>query len=266
MALAISAFLTEGGIQVIHKLLATKGPLHFTRAQLGNGVVATEEEARAMTALISPITDTSMVEGTFAGGQALITTQYSNTGLLKGFFVNEIGLFVRDPDDDAKEILYCYATFGSTPDWIAPQSAALYVRTYRISTIVSDLQNITVQITPGAMISKADLVAAVTAIDQQFAEVDGTLSTHFNEFTPEVITTTLANTLNFPFSDAVKTLPLTTVRNSTNYSVEVEVLSGFLNVGDIYITDKMRNGFKIHYTGSSRAVDFRLLVRGGIIT
>lgn len=288
MAISISAFLTTGGLQVINRLLATQGPLHFTRAQLGKGVVTSEEAARARTTLIDPTTDASLVGVTYEGGQAVITVQYDNTGLQTGFFVNEIGLFVQDPDNSAKEVLYCYATFGDTPDWIAAQAVAIYVRTYKISTIVSDLQSITIDITPGAMVSQEQFEAeikltraiaedGISAMNQYIrakightnitlAEVEKTLHDHKVEFTPEVIDVNLTSTSAYPFNNSKQTIALTTVRKSKNYEIDIEIVSGGTNIGDIVVSDKLLNGFKVEYTGSASAVQLRIIVKGGMIT
>lgn len=76
---------------------------------------------------------------------------------------------------------------------------------------------------------------------------------------------TLTNTQKYPFNNSVKTLALGSenVRNSKNYTVlvEAEAVDGF--VGDIVISDKMLNGFKIAFTGSASSVKVKCYVQGG---
>lgn len=80
----------------------------------------------------------------------------------------------------------------------------------------------------------------------------------------EVINADLTNTQDYPFNNSEKTIPLTTKRNHVNYTVECEVASkndGF--TGDIVVSEKLLNGFKIAYTGSAKNVSLKIYVKGG---
>lgn len=86
-----------------------------------------------------------------------------------------------------------------------------------------------------------------------------------NGLAGEQITVTLTNTQSYPFNDSKKTVSLGTVRNTKNYTVLVEILSKTgAGVGDIEITDKLTNGFKIAYTGAASSVTVNCIVQGGI--
>lgn len=83
--------------------------------------------------------------------------------------------------------------------------------------------------------------------------------------TGEIVETTLTNSQAYPHNNSLKTLQLTTPRNTKDYTVTVEVVS--VNggaVGDFEFSDKLLNGFKIKYTGSATSVAVRCYVRGGI--
>lgn len=75
----------------------------------------------------------------------------------------------------------------------------------------------------------------------------------------------LTNNQKYPFNNSVKTLAFDSanIRNNKDYTVivEAEAEGGF--VGDIIISDKMLNGFKIAYTGSARKVAVKCYVQGG---
>lgn len=80
----------------------------------------------------------------------------------------------------------------------------------------------------------------------------------------EVITTTLTNSQSYPFNNSVKAIALTTERNHNDYTVEVEVLEevgGF--AGDVVISEKLVNGFKVATTGSATSVKVKIYVKGG---
>ena len=75
----------------------------------------------------------------------------------------------------------------------------------------------------------------------------------------------LTNNQKYPFNNSVKTLAFDSanIRNNKDYTVivEAEAEGGF--VGDIIISDKILNGFKIAYTGSARKVAVKCYVQGG---
>lgn len=80
----------------------------------------------------------------------------------------------------------------------------------------------------------------------------------------EVGQMTLTNTEFFPFNNSVKTIALSKNRDTIDYRVTIEVVSKNENVGDIIITDKQLNGFKLSYTGSAKSVTIKYYVQGGM--
>ena len=153
--MALSAYLTTAGYDVLNRLIASQGTLHITKAELGSGVCTGEDACRARTALVKRVCDASLTKVSFEGGEAKIAVQYLNTGLTTGFFVNEVGIYAEHPSTGA-DTLYCYVTFGDNPDWIAPASSAQYVRTYDIKTIISSVQNVIIEAAPSALISREE--------------------------------------------------------------------------------------------------------------
>ena len=66
----------------------------------------------------------------------------------------------------------------------------------------------------------------------------------------ETATVTLKNTQQYPFNNSTQSVALKTERNHMDYTVETEIVDytgGF--PGDIVITDKLLNGFKMAHTG-----------------
>lgn len=107
-------------------------------------------------------------------------------------------------------------------------------------------------------VSNAAELAALMAIEiihqrQMTADLKG-----------EAIEVQLTNSQKYPFNNSVKTLALSQNRNHVKYTVEAEVMeksSGF--VGDIIVSEKLVNGFKIAYTGSAASVKLKVFVKGG---
>lgn len=80
----------------------------------------------------------------------------------------------------------------------------------------------------------------------------------------EVVTATLTNSKEYPFNNSKATLALKTPRGNLDYTVTVEAVAvGAGGVGEVLITDKQLNGFKIEYTGTAKEVSIKCTVQGG---
>ena len=76
-------------------------------------------------------------------------------------------------------------------------------------------------------------------------------------------TKNLTNSLKFPFNNSQQSVSLSNARGTTNYIVLTEVTSFKGNVGEVVVSDKLTNGFKIAYTGSASAATVKYVVIGG---
>lgn len=85
------------------------------------------------------------------------------------------------------------------------------------------------------------------------------------EFLNEIQTVTLTNSLKFPFNNSLYTASMVTPRKTLNYDVSWEVTSANGNVGDVTISDKQLNGFKIAYDGSATSVTLNIRIKGGML-
>jgi len=96
--------------------------------------------------------------------------------------------------------------------------------------------------------------------------VDERLDGMAAEFLNEVRNINLTNTSSFPFNNSVLSVNLLQARKTLNYNVFAEVVSysGGL-VGEISITDKQLNGFKVSFSGSAKAVTLKLRIMGGML-
>ena len=79
----------------------------------------------------------------------------------------------------------------------------------------------------------------------------------------EVGTVTLANSLKFPFNNSKQSVALATRRDNLNYIVVIVNVTGEGNIGEVEVTDRLVNGFKLNYTGSASSVAVTYAVIGG---
>jgi hypothetical protein len=85
------------------------------------------------------------------------------------------------------------------------------------------------------------------------------------DFEGQISNVTLNNSLEYPFNNSKVTVNLSKSRDTVNYTVTVEVVSNVGgSVGEIKITDKAVNGFKIEFTGSASSVVVKYYVQGGM--
>ena len=86
-----------------------------------------------------------------------------------------------------------------------------------------------------------------------------------NSWEVEVGSVSLTNSYAYPFNNSKKSVALANTKEDSNYVVLTEVTSFTGNVGEIVISDKLTNGFKIEHTGSATAVTVTYIVIGGIL-
>jgi len=78
-------------------------------------------------------------------------------------------------------------------------------------------------------------------------------------------TVNLTNSAAFPFNNSQVSVPLVNCKDSTDYVVLAEVQTFNGNVGNIIISDKLVNGFKIAYDGSAKSAVIKYTVIGGYL-
>lgn len=104
-------------------------------------------------------------------------------------------------------------------------------------------------------ISDASVAAALLLIATGDLQQQTTIERHVVDLT---------NTQSYPFNNSAKTISLAVTRDSTDYTVDVDVQAHGGNVGDVRIYDKQTNGFKVAYDGSATSATVILRVQGGM--
>jgi len=157
----IKSYITNAGMAAINSLVGSSAALTITRAEIGDGVVESDAAARLLTALINKTRDAEISKTREEDGMRIITVQVSNKGLEEALSIAEVGLFCKDPDNPDQEILFYYATFGSNPDWIAPDSVAQYTRLYDFGFSVGLVDSVEVVVSPDALVTHGELDAVL---------------------------------------------------------------------------------------------------------
>lgn len=125
----------------------------------------------------------------------------------------------------------------------------------------------------GAVIQEGTLQSAGNFNNMEIGIEDATVAAAFlmiatgqlsAEVAVEEKTITLTNTQSYPFNNSQKTVSLSNTRTTTTYSVDVEVLEHSGDVGDVLISDKLLNGFKVRFDGSAKSATVKLIIKGGM--
>ena len=123
-------------------------------------------------------------------------------------------------------------------------------------------------------IADADLAARILTIAVRdandrltatAADITAAVAAYTKEFAVEEKTITLTNSVGYPFNNSVQTVSMTPVRKNKNYLVEYSITTKNGNVGEVEISDKQLNGFKVAFTGSAKSVTLKLFIKGGTI-
>lgn len=81
----------------------------------------------------------------------------------------------------------------------------------------------------------------------------------------EVGEATLTNTMEYPFNNSQMTVAIVEDRNTIiDYEISTEVITSDGEVGEVIVSDKQVNGFKLEYTGSASSATIKYYLRGGI--
>lgn len=86
-----------------------------------------------------------------------------------------------------------------------------------------------------------------------------------NAWEVEQGTKELTNSAVYPFNNSQVSVALTGGRENGDYLVLTEVVSGNGNVGEVVVSDKLTNGFKLAYTGSATEATVKYIVIGGLL-
>ena len=78
-------------------------------------------------------------------------------------------------------------------------------------------------------------------------------------------TTTLTNTKRFPFNDSKKSVSLAKTQKNTKYIIIAETSTVAGNIGEISVSDRLTNGFKLAFSGSAKSATVKYYVIGGFI-
>ena len=133
--------LTNKGKEYMAKCLAENKPVLFTKAKIGDGNIALEENPEDFIEIKSLKKEVNITEKVQNKDAVKLTIQFENTGILDGYFLREIGIYV---EDEGQEILYWYINDGSESSWLPPAAKSPVNFKFFINLMATNLESIIV--------------------------------------------------------------------------------------------------------------------------
>lgn len=153
MSFATVLFTTKGRALQSKSLAGTA--LRFTRIGMGAGSLGGQSQV-TLNAMIDPKVYINVNKVEKSSNYAIVEGNFLNSDVSTGFYWRELGIYAYDPD--LGEILYCYGNAGALAEYIPPQSEEIVEKVVRLSVIVGDNANITVQTELAAFATKKELL------------------------------------------------------------------------------------------------------------
>lgn len=148
--------MTTQGLSLISEANATGQALTFSKVLLGDGNLE-GDSIRSLTQLKGPKLELAVTGGTNLGsGQFQIRAVCSNASLDAGFFAREVGVYAKVGATGVEKLI-AYTNGGNFVDYIPDKSVPIDSQIFKIDIIVSDTENVTVQVKDETYLIKAEM-------------------------------------------------------------------------------------------------------------
>lgn len=173
--MANGTIITNKGLDLVAKLLASGTNLVFTRVAVGTGKVPAGLNVKDMFELNFYKMDGVISQCSAADTIATIVFQINSMDVRDEFVITESGLYANDPDDG--EILYAYLDMTGDPQRVYKRGNAIAkIVEISMGVIVGDASNVSAQIDPNSLVNKSEFLLAIKQLDNidcgYFTEVE----------------------------------------------------------------------------------------------
>ncbi len=272
--------LTTKGFDLLAKAQAGTCKITFTKFQIGDGEWSNPsmETLMATVALKNKRAEFPVSKAEYANdATSKLTLVASNANNTKsGYYIREVAIWATD---GTTEIMYAIF-IANQADWFpAYNSITPSSITYSCYVAVGNASTVTVKDATASLVTRADLDEAedeirfdtetsVKLVANMLRQVSWAQQTDAEEIDKMQVmekgTITLTNSETFPFNNSQKSVSLKTARATKDYIVTiVSATASTGNVGEVVVSDKLVNGFKLATTGSAESVTVEYMVTDG---
>lgn len=116
----VSYVLTNAGQEMMSRIL-TGTIVNFKRFSIGDGYEYNMDNYLTKTALINEVLSVDITSMTIENSDVVsLVGKFSTSELQNSFWYREIGIYVTDPDDESKEVLFAYGNRNDKAEYITP--------------------------------------------------------------------------------------------------------------------------------------------------
>lgn len=137
-----SAVLTNAG-----KAIAIRGMsgevINFTKLKIGKGSLEEGQNPKELNDIIEPVSEAPITNFVKRADGIKIVASFQNAMIREEFDWSEIGLFVKDPTDENREILYAYQNAYEYAEHITPLN--MVTRNLAINIEIDDTDSLTAE-------------------------------------------------------------------------------------------------------------------------
>lgn len=119
----VSYVLTDAGRDIMARIIAGEN-IMFKRFAIGDGYEYNMDNYLAKTELIHEVLSIPIVTMAIENNDIVsLLGKFSTSELSDSFWYREIGIYIYDPEDETKEILYAYGNRNDKAEFITPHVA-----------------------------------------------------------------------------------------------------------------------------------------------
>lgn len=123
----VSYVLTEAGKEMMARIIAGEN-ITFKRYAIGDGYEYNMDNFVTKTALVNEVLTVDITSMSIENNDIIsLVGKFSTSELTDSFWYREIGIYIIDPDDDSKEILYAYGNRNDKAEYITPHVAGYQI-------------------------------------------------------------------------------------------------------------------------------------------
>lgn len=170
------------GRSLLTKLLAGQ-TLEITRTMVGTGKIPDGVNPATLTDLVSPLAKATATVPTVRGTTANFTVEYRsdmNGGLEQGKYINEFGIFARDPEEG--EVLLYYGSLGDFPQYVpAYKAGSVGILRYPVAiTFATEDIEVVLAFDASAFMTSQDIAEHIqtTTIPEVMQQTQGLIGNH----------------------------------------------------------------------------------------
>lgn len=153
--------VTNVGRDIIARIIAGLN-VTFSRIVIGDGYDYDTENFVTRTALVNEVKSLSISTMQITSSNVVeLTAEFGKSDIENAFWFREIGIYIIDPDDETKEILFAYGNRNDAAEYITPhiQNYAI-LKNIKCLTSVGSSANVNIVINTSEIASVVNFTAA----------------------------------------------------------------------------------------------------------